>query len=187
MDWRHRVCPSSGARFLTNPLRRLIHSPERILDGHIHSGDTVLDFGCGPGFFTIPMARMVGDAGTVWAVDIQNEMLGFARETAERNGFLSRIRFHRSSGGSLDLDLPPVVSFVLAFHVMHETTDQGAIFADLHRVLRIGGLLLLAEPMGVVGVREFRETLRIAERAGFAEIARPFILLSRSVLLEKRP
>lgn len=185
MDWRHRVCPSSGAEFLTNPLRRLIHSPDRILDGRIHPGETVLDFGCGPGFFAIPMARMVGEKGRVIAVDVQDEMLRLARKAAERAGVLSRIHFHRSSGGSLDLDMPPVVSFTLAFHVMHETLDQGSILADLYRVLKTGGLLLLAEPVGIVGAGEFRTTVGTAVRAGFTVKERPSIFLSRSVLLEK--
>ena len=65
MDVRHRVCPASGAGFLANPLRKLIHSPEKILDRYIQPGDTVLDFGCGPGFFTVPMARMAGETGMV--------------------------------------------------------------------------------------------------------------------------
>ena len=185
MDWRHKVCPSSCAGFLTNPLRWLIHSPGKVLDGYIRPGDTVLDFGCGPGYFTIPMARMVGDTGTVWAVDIQDEMLELTRRTAEHEGLLSRIRLHRSSSGSLDLDMSPVVSFALAFHVLHETTDQVSILKDLNRVLRPSGLLLIAEPVGIVGSREFHATVETAIGAGFTEKERPFILLSRSVLLEK--
>jgi len=185
MDWRHRVCPSSGAGFLTNPLRRLFHSPGKILDGYIHRGDTVLDFGCGPGYFTIPMARMAGEKGMVIAVDIQDGMLDLAKQAAEKEGLTSRIRFHRSSGDSLDLAMDPVVSFALAFHVMHETGNQSAILAELYRILRPGGLLLLAEPMGIVGSGEFQETVGMARKAGFTETARPSILLSRSVLLKK--
>jgi ubiquinone/menaquinone biosynthesis C-methylase UbiE len=144
-----------------------------------------MDFGCGPGFFTIPMARMAGETGTVWAIDIQDDMLGLAREAAEREGVIHRIRPHKGSGGSLDLDLPPVISFALAFHVMHETSDQKAILADLYRVIRPGGPLLIAEPVGIVGSQEFHATVETALRSGFSGIARPFILLSRSVLLGK--
>jgi ubiquinone/menaquinone biosynthesis C-methylase UbiE len=179
------VCPSSCAGFLTNPLRRLIHSPGKILDGYIHPGDTVLDFGCGPGYFTIPMARAVGEKGMVIAVDIQGEMLELARRAAERARVLPRVRFHKGKGSSLALDTPPVVSFALAFHVIHETTDQGSVLENIYRVLKPGGLLLLAEPRGVVGTGEFQETINTAEGCGFTPVARPSILLSRSILLRK--
>jgi ubiquinone/menaquinone biosynthesis C-methylase UbiE len=185
MDWRHQVCPGFLAGFLSSRIRRFIHNPEQILDGYVRSGDTLMDIGCGPGFFTIPMARMVGERGTVWAVDIQDEMLELTRRAAERAGVLPRIRLHKGSGSSLMLDLPPVVSFALVFHVLHETTDQASILKDLSRVLRPGGLVLLAEPRGIVGPEEFRNSVEIAIGAGFAVRDLPSIRLSRSVLLEK--
>jgi ubiquinone/menaquinone biosynthesis C-methylase UbiE len=131
------------------------------------------------------MARRVGETGTVIAVDVQEEMLELARHAAGREGLAPRIRFHRSSGDSLRLETGTVVAFALAFHVMHETENRGAILAELSGILRPGGLLLLVEPVGVVGEKEFRETLGMARGAGFREIARPFVLMSRAALLEK--
>ena len=58
---------------MDNPIRRIIHSPDKILGGYIEPGQTVLDLGCGSGTFTIAMARMVGEAGRVIAVDLQDE------------------------------------------------------------------------------------------------------------------
>ena len=185
MDWRHQVCPGFLSGFLSSRIRRILHKPERILDGYVHPGDTVMDLGCGPGFFTVPMARMVGEGGTVWAIDIQEEMLERTRRAVEREGVLPRIRLHKGSGVSLMLDLPPVVSFALVFHVLHETTDQASILRDLYRILREGGLLLIAEPRGIVGPEEFRESVEIAIGAGFAVRDQPSIRLSRAVLMEK--
>jgi ubiquinone/menaquinone biosynthesis C-methylase UbiE len=187
MGRKHTIYRAARAGHLKGILRRLINPPGRILRGYIHPGDTVLDLGCGPGYFTLPMARVAGGTGTVIAVDVQEEMLEQARHAAEREGLLPRIRFHRASGNSLNLEMGPVLSFALAFHVMHETEDIAAILTELHRVLRPAGLLLIAEPMGVVGAREFRDTIATAERAGFRKVSRPFILLSRAVLLEKGP
>ncbi len=86
------VCPARHAWFLTTPLRRLITNPSGILRGLVHEGDTALDLGCGPGFFTLPLAQMVGDRGKVVAVDLQAEMLQRLKSRAERRGLSARIR-----------------------------------------------------------------------------------------------
>jgi ubiquinone/menaquinone biosynthesis C-methylase UbiE len=73
---------------LDNPIRRLIHKPQKILGGYIESGQTVLDIGCGPGTFSLAMAEIVGESGKVIAVDVQEEMLQIVREKAARHGLI---------------------------------------------------------------------------------------------------
>ena len=90
------VCPWWLGRILDNPIRRLIHNPEKILGGYIKRGQTVLDIGCGSGTFTIAMARMVGENGRVIAVDVQDEMLQMVRKKAAKEGMESRIITHKS-------------------------------------------------------------------------------------------
>lgn len=86
------VCPWWLVYFHSSSLRKLVQNPYKILDDLVEPGQTVLDIGCGPGFFTVPMAEMVGENGRVIAADIQAKMLGFARRRAERAGLLSRIQ-----------------------------------------------------------------------------------------------
>ena len=64
-----RVCPHWVGCLLLNPLRRLIHNPDQILASYVTGGMTVLDIGPGMGFFTLPLARMVGPGGKVIGVD----------------------------------------------------------------------------------------------------------------------
>ncbi len=52
------VCPWWGGYFIDNRFRRILHKPEKILDPYVRRGMTVLDFGCGMGFFSIAMARL---------------------------------------------------------------------------------------------------------------------------------
>jgi predicted methyltransferase len=59
------VCPWWLCRTFDNPLRQLIHNPERILAGLAQPGETVLDLGCGMGYFSISLAKLVGPQGKV--------------------------------------------------------------------------------------------------------------------------
>lgn len=75
-----------------NPLRRLLHKPERIVESYVTEGMTVLDVGCGMGFFSIGFAKLVGSQGVVIAVDVQQKMLNTLRERAEKAGVSDRLR-----------------------------------------------------------------------------------------------
>lgn len=79
------VYPWWGSYFLDNPLRRLIHAPEKIIGPYVRPGMTVMDVGCGMGLFSMPMARIVGNQGRVIAVDLQQEMFDVLRR-AEQAG-----------------------------------------------------------------------------------------------------
>ena len=65
-----------GAGWLERPERREEERTDLLIENlPIEVGDAVADLGAGTGYFSLPMARMVGDTGTVYAVDIQPEML----------------------------------------------------------------------------------------------------------------
>jgi ubiquinone/menaquinone biosynthesis C-methylase UbiE len=66
-----RICPVEYAVGLDNSVRRLLQNPRKILKPYIHEGMTVLDLGCGPGFFSIEIAKMLKDSGKVIAADLQ--------------------------------------------------------------------------------------------------------------------
>jgi len=70
-----RICPVEYAGGLDNSVRRLLQNPRKILKPYIHQGMTVLDLGCGPGFFSIEIAKMLKDTGKVIAADLQEGML----------------------------------------------------------------------------------------------------------------
>ena len=85
------VCPHWVGWFLLNPLRRLIHNPDQILASYVSGGMTVLDIGPGMGFFTLPLAGMVGPGGQVIAVDIQADMLSALQRRAQAVHLAERI------------------------------------------------------------------------------------------------
>jgi len=181
---REAVCPAESAGWLSTPLRRLITPPGRILGDLVRPGDTAVDLGCGPGFFTLPLAEMVGDEGAVIAVDLQQAMLDKLSRSAERKGLASRIRLHRCAAGTLGLD-GERADFALAFWMVHEVPDQWRFFRETHELLRSGARLLLVEPKGHVVKAAFAQTVAAAEAAGFRPGDRPRITFSHSVLLER--
>jgi len=175
------ICSWKIAFALDNPIRRLIHNPQKILGGYIEPGQTVLDLGCGPGTFSIAMAKMVGESGKVIAVDVQQEMLQIVREKAARHGLESRIITHKS--GPDRIGLSEKVDFALAFYMVHEVPDAKAFLKEVAFVLKPKGKLLIVEPRMHVSADAFEKTIAIARLAGLKPISEPKIRVSRSKLL----
>ncbi len=89
------VCPWGVGYFIDNPVRRLFHDPCKILGNYLNPGMTVMDIGCGMGFFSIAMAKMVGEKGRIIAVDPQPQMLDVLRKRARTAGVAERIQTHQ--------------------------------------------------------------------------------------------
>src|SRR4030042_5592495 len=94
-DRKNRVCPVALAGSLDNKLRRWVQNPRRILGPYIKEGMTVLDLGCGPGFFTIDIAQMVGKSGRVIGSDSQEGMLQKLRDKIHGTELEERIMLHQ--------------------------------------------------------------------------------------------
>jgi ubiquinone/menaquinone biosynthesis C-methylase UbiE len=179
-----RVCAAEHAGWLSTPMRKVINNPKRILRGLVGAGETVVDLGCGPGFFSLPLAHMVGDAGRVIAVDVQEAMLKKLTVRAEKAGLASRIRPHRSNADSIGTIEP--ADFVLAFYVLHEVPDKESFLRQVHDILKEGGRFLLVEPIGHVTKAEYRRTVETAHEAGLVSVSVPRIAFSRAALFTRR-
>lgn len=85
-----RVCPWWLGYLLAAPMRKLAQDPQKILKPYMKTGDTVLDVGSAMGFFSLPMARLVGERGHVVCVDLQEKMIDGLRRRASRAGLIHR-------------------------------------------------------------------------------------------------
>jgi ubiquinone/menaquinone biosynthesis C-methylase UbiE len=177
------VCPWWLAYTFDNPLRRFLHDPDAILKPYLHEGMTAIDLGCGMGYFSRAMAKIVGDAGTVIAVDIQKEMLAITRMRAEKDGVARRIRFLLAKDD--DIGFADQVDFALSFWMVHEVTDTRKLFLQVSTILKPTGTFLIAEPKMHVTRARFEEILSCARETGFMITATPAIRFSRSVALSK--
>jgi len=182
------VCPVWIGRLLASPLRKLSQNPKKILGPYLKEGMKVVDIGCAMGFFSLPMARMVGPRGRVICVDLQEKMIDALEERARKAGLADRIEARICGSNSLGLeDLKGEIDFALAFAVAHEVPDAHSLFAEILAALKPGGKLLVAEPSGRVSEENFKTTVSIARQTGFQSIAKPRIRRSRAELFSKSP
>lgn len=174
------VCPHQMAFMLDNWFRRLIQNPKKILRDYIRPGDTVMDVGCGPGFFTIDMAKMVGESGKVIAADLQQQMLEKVRKKAVRKKMIPRMEFHTCRPDSIGYN--GNVDFILAFYMIHETTNPKKVLGEMRSMLCERGKILIVEPKMHVSRQLFKEMLDEAAEEGLKPVEFPEGKGGRSVL-----
>ena len=180
-DRDDRVCPVALASGLDSRFRRLLQNPRRLLEPYVREGMRVLDFGCGPGFFTLELARLAGPTGRVIAVDLQAGMLEKVRAKIHGTPLESRVVLHQCQPDAIGLSTP--ADFALAFYMLHELPDQAAFLTSVRRLLLPKGQLLIVEPPLHVSKAAFEATLRTARLAGFFVAARPRVTFSKAALL----
>jgi 2-polyprenyl-3-methyl-5-hydroxy-6-metoxy-1,4-benzoquinol methylase len=180
------LCPVWVGRLLASPLRRLYNNPKKILGEHVTEGMTVLDIGCAMGFFSLPLAEMVGVKGKVICIDVQEKMIEVLEKRARKAGLSERIETHLCSKDSLGLEeFTGTIDFALAFAVVHEVPDAGTFFSEIHEAIKPNGKFLVAEPKGHVSESDFDATVALAEQKGFTVVNRWQTFSGRAVVLEK--
>ena len=180
------TCPWWFGYFLLNPLRRFAQRRERILRPFVRPGMLVLEPGCGMGFFTLDLARMVAPGGRVVAIDLQEKMLAGLRQRAARAGLEERIDIRLAQPDRLGIDdLNGQVDLVLGFYVVHEIREQAAFFAETAGALKADGAVLVVEPPLHVSRAAFEASLAVAGRAGLRVARRPLIGPNKVALLTK--
>jgi len=181
---RDHVCPWYCCFTFDNIFRKWLQNPDKIIAGFVHPGDTVVDIGPGQGYFSIPMARIVGEQGRIIAIDIQKQMLDALAAKAEKSGVAKRITC--TLVYNADLGLNADADFILAFWMVHEVPDKEIFLKSLYSVLKPGKRLLIAEPYLHVSKKMMEETEQISLSIGFTIVDRPSIFFSRSVILQKQ-
>jgi ubiquinone/menaquinone biosynthesis C-methylase UbiE len=174
------ICPWWLCFTFDNFVRRLFQNPEKVVKAYVRQGDTVLDIGPGMGYFSIALAKIVGEKGRVIAADVQIEMLNALKKRAKRAGIEQQITLHLCKKNSLGLNTR--FDFALAFWMVHEVPEQECFFKEIRTLLKPNGKFLLSEPIIHVAKAKYDETIKKTMRAGFALQSNPKIWLSRSAL-----
>jgi ubiquinone/menaquinone biosynthesis C-methylase UbiE len=143
-DRGRRLFPPEELGVLEGPDRDAWQKPDLIMDAlGIGEGSVVADVGAGGGWFTVRLARRVGPNGTVYAQDLQPQMLEAIRRRVQREG-LSNVRYVR--GGSVDPKLPPrMLDAVLIVDTYHEFATPVQLLRNVSQALKPGGRIGIVE------------------------------------------
>ena len=176
------VCPPSVVRWLNSPLRKLIQNPKKIMGEYVSPGDTVIDLGCGGGYFAVGLAKLVGDTGRVIAMDLQQEMLDITRGFAAKNGVLDRITLHQCQADDIALN-DEKVDFALAFYMVHEVPDRKRFLIQVADLLKPTAHFMVIEPAHHVTASQFDQIVNEANSVGLQLIKPIRLAFSRGMLL----
>lgn len=178
-----RTCPVELAGGLDNSVRKFLQNPQKLLKPFISKGMTVLDLGCGPGFFSIEIAKMLSDSGKVIAADLQVGMLEIVNKKVKGTELERRIEIHKCE--DTKVGVTENVDFVLAFYMIHEVANQELLFGELKSILKSDGKIYIIEPKFHVSKKSFELMINRVKNIGFEVIDRPKVFFSRTAVLTK--
>jgi len=177
------VCPWWLAYTFDHRLRLWVHNPEKLFGKYVRPDMTVVDLGCGLGFNTMGLARLVGNSGKVVALDIQQKMLDVVMKRAKKRGIENRVEPHLALKN--DLNLHVNAQFILAFYMVHEVPDLDRLMAQVTDNLLVDGLFMMVEPPFHVSKKEFDKSIAQIETSGLVLEESYKILFGRTAVLRK--
>lgn len=136
----------------------MFSNPKDVLNQvHIDPGMVVADFGCGSGHYTMLIAETVGAAGTVFAFDIQKDLLGKlkAQATAENHGNIHFVWADLDEPNSTSLKDDSVDRIIMS-NILFQAEDKKALIREAKRVLKPKGKIVVvdwSESFGGLGPR----------------------------------
>jgi len=126
--------------FVHDTLYGIFVNPYKLLDAAgLKPGQKVLEVGCGPGFFTIPAAKIVGAEGVVYALDVNPFAVETVQRKVEKEG-LDNVKILFADAAKTGLP-DESVDLAFLFGVIHALEDVDAVMQEMHRVLKAKGIL----------------------------------------------
>lgn len=167
---------------LESSFRYRFQNPRKILRTYLKPGMTVLDLGCGPGFFTTEIARMLDGSGKVIAADVQNGMLEKVRQKITGRDIECIVQIHKCQEKSLKLT--DKIDFVFAFFSFHEMSCLDNIIDEIKLLLKPEGEIFIAEQKFHVPKSTFIGIIDRLRKKGFEINRQPKVFLSRAVVMK---
>jgi len=155
-----------------NPFLWIFRNPNRLLNAAgLRPGQKVLEVGCGPGFFTIPAAKIVGERGVVYALDIHPLALRKVQQKIENNK-ISNVETILASVAQTGLNDKSVdIAFLFGF--VHNTDDLEGILTELDRLLKPAGILSIEKSPWL----SKKKLIKAVERSKFIHVSHRWRIL----------
>jgi len=144
-----------------NPLLLIFRNPYRLLKAAgLKSGQKVLEVGCGPGFFTIPAAKIVGEEGSIYAVDTHPLAIKKVQEKVEREGIKN---VNPILANASDTELPDQsIDLAFVFGLRYIAGGLENLISESYRILKPEGVLSFEKTRG-----SEKKLIEDVEREGF--------------------
>jgi ubiquinone/menaquinone biosynthesis C-methylase UbiE len=113
-----------------------------LTEAGIETGFHVLDYGCGPGSYIVPLVKLVGDTGKIYALDMHPLAIETVQKLTSKKGItnVQTILSYCKTG------LPPnSINVVLLYDILHDLNNVSDVLAELHRILKPEGILSLSD------------------------------------------
>jgi len=112
----------------------------------LKQGETIADFGCGTGYFSIPLAQKIGEEGKVYSLDVVPEKLEAVESQAKTLGLtnliVQRVNLENKEGSKLKAES---IDWVIMKDVLFQNNEKNNMLEEAKRVLKPGGKVLLVE------------------------------------------
>ncbi|MFX1392959.1 MAG: class I SAM-dependent methyltransferase [Promethearchaeota archaeon] len=145
-------------------IRDKFHDPmEKIEKTGIKVGDYVLDYGCGPGSFSIAAAEVVGTSGKVYAADIHPLAAEKINKKASKKG-IKNIETITTDCNTRIKDNS--IDTIICFDTLHDIADQNSVSKEFYRVLKTECLLSIDDHH-----LEEKEIISLITAQGFFKLA----------------
>ena len=141
----HRPMSDIGFKFMSLmfKVRDLLRPRLDVLkEARIESGFSVLDFGCGPGGYIMPLVELVGPSGKIHALDINPLAIHEVKKKATRKGIKNIVTIESDCSTGLPDN---GVDTVLLYDVFHDLTRPDGVLQELHRILKLDGTLSFSD------------------------------------------
>ncbi len=160
MNNRTHLHPLERSKNLDSRLRRIMQNPHKILKKYIQPEMTVLDLGCGTGYFTLELAKLVGLGGKVVAIDVQSGMLDLLKQKIQGTELTKQIE------------------------IFQEIKYIDKIISELSTIVKSETQILISEQKFHVSKQTFELIIKKMENNGYKVVEKPKIFLSRTVIMK---
>lgn len=131
-------------RLMDNFIRRLISPPEKKISRFVKVGNVAADLGCGPGYFTIPIAKLIGPTGKIYAVDSDERSIQVLVAKSEAQELGNIVEAHAASAADVKRIPTECADFVLAHGLLCCMTKHDQAVAEIKRIMKPTGIAYLS-------------------------------------------
>jgi len=146
---------------------------------------TILEVGCGSGFFTPILSKAVGLNGKIIAIDIQREMIEKLSCKIEKKG-LNNVETFVGDIAESNLILSSI-DLIFAYYCYHEFEDKSGTIRKFKELLKEQGKIFICEPRFEVKIKKKEKMIEDLEREGFILIEEWKTLFSYYLIFKKQP